>query len=408
MPGFRSSGPGIFCSDLKNESCYMKLIRQTAVLFLVAIVCGAGGYILGKKQSLDPKQSEGSKPSQRPREKSSTVPRQLTSAAIDLKQLREKLDAEKSPLARFKLALENLEEWIKQNPEEALKWLASQPPTVRRDEVMRMALEQFAESDPKGAADWASKNLSGVDLNNMLILIAASWARENGQEAASWFQGQPATQERNAALETIFFNWASNEPAAALEFLKANSSLSDVSPTLRKAALAGWAKSEPEAAVNASLAWSKANNTPAQFANTLANWATVDLDASSRWLLDKLPAGIERSTAAEQLATIFAQQSPQAGATWLEKLNAGEERNKTASRLIAEWSRNDPAGAMQWAGTQTSSNLSPAATMRAGHNFIMQDQAAFETWRAALPAGPLKELMNQVQGPEAAQEDEGE
>ncbi len=384
----------------------MKLISQTAVLSLVAILCGTSGFLLGKRQALDSKQSESLNPNQDPREKSSIRQREPVSAPIDLKKLREKLDAEKNPLTRFKLALENLEEWINQNPEEALKWLASQPPTVRRDEIMRMALKQFAEKNPKGAADWATKNLAGTDLNNMLILIAGSWARENGKEAASWFQGQPATQERNAALETIFFNWASNEPAAALAFLKSNAGLDGVSPTLRKAALAGWAKSEPEAAVNTSLALSKANNDPAQFANTLANWATVDLEASSQWLLDKLPPGIERTTTVGVLATIFAQQSPQAGILWLEKLNAGEERNLFASKLIEEWSRNDPAGAMQWAGKQVSSSLAPKAVKRAGHNFIMQDTAAFQSWHATLPAGPFKEIMNEVEGPQTAEDDD--
>ncbi|NJM37296.1 MAG: hypothetical protein HC845_05175 [Akkermansiaceae bacterium] len=169
----------------------MKFITQAAVLSLVAILCGTGGYMLGKKQSSSSQQTESPNSSQSPRDKSSVRQRQTVSAPIDLKQFREKLDAEKNPLSRFKLAMENLEEWINQNPEEALKWLASQPPTVRRDEVMRMALEQFAENDPKGAADWATKNLSGIDLNNMLILIAGSWARENGQEAASWFRGRP-------------------------------------------------------------------------------------------------------------------------------------------------------------------------------------------------------------------------
>ncbi|NJM37295.1 MAG: hypothetical protein HC845_05170 [Akkermansiaceae bacterium] len=219
-------------------------------------------------------------------------------------------------------------------------------------------------------------------------------------------QGQAVTQERNAALSTIFFNWASNEPDAALAFLKSSSSLNDTSSALRKAALAGWAKSEPEAAVNASLALSKANNDPAQFANTLANWATVDLEASSQWLLEKLPPGIERTTTVEVLATIFAQQSPQAAVVWLGKLSAGDERNGFASRLVAEWSRNDPAGAMQWAATQTSSNLSPEAMKRGGRNFAMQDPATFQAWHAALPAGPLKEMMNEVEGLKVAEKDD--
>ncbi|NJR42658.1 MAG: hypothetical protein HC767_08290 [Akkermansiaceae bacterium] len=74
--------------------------------------------------------------------------------------------------------------------------------------------------------------------------------------------------------------------------------------------------------------------------------------------------------------------------------------------MIEEWSRKDPAGAMQWAGAQKSSSLTPKATLRAGHNFAMQDPAAFQAWQAALPAGPLKELMNEVEGPQVAEDDD--
>ncbi|NJR42657.1 MAG: hypothetical protein HC767_08285 [Akkermansiaceae bacterium] len=264
--------PAFLVQASRISSHFMKFLTQTAALSLVAILCGAGGYLLGKRQGLDQKQPERPILNQSQRERSSERQQRPASAPTDLKQFREKLDAEKNPLARFKLALENLEDWIHQNPEEALKWLLSQPPTVRRDEVMRMALEQFAEDNPKGAADWAIKNLTGIDLNNMLILIARNWARENGQEAASWFKGSLRHRKETQHLKR-FFNWATNEPAAALGFLKSNSSLDGLSSTVRKAALAGWAKSEPEAAVNASLALSKANNDPAQFANTLANWA---------------------------------------------------------------------------------------------------------------------------------------
>ncbi len=381
----------------------MKPIIQTVAAFTIALVFGASGYFFGKKHSSISPPSARSESSGNSHVRS---PRRDVVKTMDVKEMRTRLDAEKNPLTRFKLAVDNLDDWINQNPQDALDWLASQAPTRRRDEVMRMALKQFAENDPKGAADWARKNLSGADLNNMLIIIAGKWARENGLEAATWFQGQPENAERDAAMETIFFNWASDEPAAALEYLKANSSLGDLSATLRKAALAGWAKSEPEAAVTASLALSKTNGDLAQFANTLANWGTVDLAASSQWLLDNLPVGDARTAAAEELAIIFAQQSPEAGLAWLEKLNSGAERDQAASSLIAEWSRNDPAGAAKWATDQKLSDLSSLAMARMTQNFMAKNPTEFQTWRAALSPGPLKDQADKVRSYEVAEDEE--
>ncbi len=362
----------------------------------IALVCGTGGYFLGKSRSAIPLQTTVAKHDRTESAPATRGGRPSVSLPVNPVELRAKLDAEKNPLARFKLATQNLEAWIAKNPVDALNWLASQPPTERREDVIQMALKQFAEIDAKGAAGWALKNLSGVDLNNTLIMVAENWAQENGAEAAAWFLALPPTEERNAAAENIFFSWASNEPAAALEFLKSNPGFGDLNPTLLRAALAGWAKSDPQAAVTASLALSRTSNDPAQFANTLANWATMDLDSSSQWLLANLPAGNERAVAAQELATIFADQSPESGITWLAKLTAGTERDAAASALVATWSRSGPADAAKWAAAQTSITLAPEAVTMMARNFLMKDAAAYEAWRNALPDGPMKQQVAKV------------
>ncbi len=374
----------------------MKPLTQFACAATIALISGGGGYWIGKTQPgvapVAPGEVGAAPAAATARNK---VP------ALDLPALRLKLDTEMDPLARFKLALQHLEAWVARNPADALDWLASQPASRRRNEVIRMALKQFSETDARGAAEWAMKNLSGGDLNNSLIAIVNQWANGNGQEAAAWFLKRPATRERDAALENMFFAWASNEPAAALNYIGTNSDIGELSPTLRRAALAGWAKSDPEAAVTASLATARTLNDPAQFANTLANWATMDLEASSQWLLGKVPAGEPRTAAARELAAIYAQQAPAAGVNWLEKLAAGEERNAAANTLAAEWTRSSPAEAAKWAATQNSSVLTAEAVSEISENFLRKDPAAFLAWRKALPPGPIKDAAGQVgEGPE--------
>jgi hypothetical protein len=367
----------------------MKTAAGIAGALVIATISGAGGYFMGKEKSaVNP--TVGSAREDSGRVKRSGLP------AVNPKELRARLDGERNPLARFKLALSNLEAWVAKDPQDALNWLAGQPPSDRRDEVIRMALSQFSDINAKGAADWAMKNLTGSDLNNALIAIAENWALQDGREAAAWFLGLPATQERDGAVENLFFTWATDEPAAAMDFLASNAGTGDLGPTLRRASLAGWAKSDPEGAVSASLALSRTHNDTAQFANTLANWATMDLEASSQWLLANLPAGNERTVAAQELAIIFAQQSPEAGIAWLEKLGTGSERDAAASALVAAWARSGPAEAVKWAANQKSSTLSPEAISEAARNFMLKDAAGFLSWRAALPEGPLKKLAEQA------------
>lgn len=368
----------------------MKPVTQTIIALAIAITCGAGGYFLGKSKSVGTSQSAATSPGIPRKEFHRPTASRPELPDVDPEALKVTLDAEKNPLTRFKLALQNLEAWVDKNPKDALDWLATQQASDRRDEVIRMALNQYSDIDAKGAAEWALKNLSGADLNNTIISIAENWALQNGGEAATWFMGQPATTERDAAMESIFFTWAANEPTRALDFLKANPDVSALAPTLRRAALAGWAKSDPLGAVAASLTLSQANGDPDQFANTVANWATIDLEGSSQWLLTNLPPGAERSAAAQELATIFAQQSPDAGVAWLDQLTAGDERNIAASALVSSWSRISPAEAAKWAMSQQSSTITPEAMGMIADNYFMKSPAEFEAWRAALPPGVMK------------------
>lgn len=400
MPGASSSDPGIF---VPGPFLIMKPVTQITGALAIAILFGSGGYFLGKSHTSASPSSGQMREASGPAAHSPEESRKPESRPLDPKSLRAALDAEKNPITRFKLAMQNMEAWVAKDPQGALAWLASQQPTERRDEVMRMALKQYAEIDAKGAAAWAMTNLNGIDLNNTLISIAEDWAEQNGAEAAAWFLALPVTEERNAAMENLMFAWASNEPSAALEFLKANPNLADLSPTLRRAALAGWVKTDPEGAVNESLTLSRANNDPEQFANTLANWATMDLEASSQWLLKNLPAGAERTVAAQEIATIFANQSPDAGIAWIGKLDAGPERDAAASTLATDWSRSGPADAAKWAASQTSATLSPESIAEISRNFLMKDSAGFEAWRASLPPGPIKDQAAKVVGPSAGE-----
>ncbi len=368
----------------------MKPISLIITAVVIALIAGTGGYFLGKQQiptaALNITRTPGD---------STAISRRPSPTAVDLVQLRARLDAEKNPLTRFNLALDHLEAWIEKNPVAALDWLLAQPPSGRRDDVIHEALNQFTQIDAKNAAEWAIHHLTGAELNNSLITIAQSWAAQNGSEAASWFLSQPPTQERDAATESLFFVWASNDPVAAIALLKSNPRLGDLSPILLRAALAGWAKIAPQEAATYSLTASSKSD-PTLFANTLANWATMDLDASSQWLIANVPDGAVRDTAARELAGIFANQSPESGVTWLGKLTAGASRDAAAAAFATAWSRRAPVQAAQWIASSPPTTFSPQAIASVARNFLIKDSTGFEAWRAALPPGPLKEQVAQV------------
>lgn len=368
------------------------LIYRIGGALLLAVVCGWGGYALGLRQAVH----NASRGGVGGAAANSTALQETRPRSFDPAVVKREIDAEKSQLGRFRIAQDNLERWVARDPVGALNWLASQPTSYRRQELIRLALKQFSETDGRGAAQWALENLQGGELNNSLIAIANEWAQQNGREAAEWFLALPDTRERDAAVENMMFVWATNEPNAALAFVGERGDLADFASTLRRASLAGWSKSDPEAAVAASLEISKKENDPDQFANTLANWATVDLEKSSEWLIRNVDEGTGRTLAAAELGVIFAQQSPQEGVKFLEKLQAGDERDAAGNAFAAEWSAAGAGDAAKWAAGQNTINLGEEAASEISMNYFAKDPDAFAQWKASLPPGNLKNAAELV------------
>jgi hypothetical protein len=292
-----------------------------------------------------------------------------------------------------------MESWVKRDPRGALDWIKSQQASARRKEVMRLAIGQFAESDPKGAAEWVLANLSGVDLHNTLIQISAPWSRINGPEAVNWLSGIPASKQRDAALESAFFGWGSVDPIAAVAYADEKNQDKKMASVLRRASYAGWAKSDPVAAVSASLDSSRGHGDMTQFANTLANWATVDLAASSEWLMKNVSSPNERTEAVLELSTIFARQSPDAGLEWIGGLPDEKEQQLASNQFAMDWASIDASASAKWAAAQAPDLLSNETQMEILMGFLAEDSEAFQQWRNTLPEGPLKDQATKLVAP---------
>lgn len=371
-------------------------------LLLTAVIFGGLGFLLGRltqtgfEQLAETRASvEAVSPGYREREKKWSGPGREPS------DLRAKLEREADPLVRYKLAMDHMEAWVARDPQGALDWIKSQQSSLRRKEVMRLALAQFAESDPKAAAEWVMANLSGVELHNSLIQISAPWSRTNGLEAANWLSTLAASKQRDAALESALFGWGTVDPIAAVEYAGSKVANKELASALRRASYAGWAKSDPLAAVSASLDSSRSHGDMSQFANTLANWATVDLAASSEWLMKNVSNPNERIDAVLELSTIYARQSPDAGLKWIGGLSDQNERRLASNQFAVDWASVDPAASAKWASEQVLGLLSDQAQMEILQSYLADDSAAFDQWRELLPEGDLKQKAADLVAPES-------
>jgi hypothetical protein len=136
-----------------------------------------------------------------------------------------------------------------------------------------------------------------------------------------------------------------------------------------------------------------------QFANTLANWATVDLAASSEWLMKNVSSPNERTEAVLELSTIFARQSPDAGLEWIGGLPDENERRLASNQFAVDWASVDPAASANWASEQSPELLSDQAQMEILQSYLADDATAFDQWRKSLPEGALKQKAADLVAP---------
>lgn len=318
----------------------------------------------------------------------------------DLKELERSLDAESDSLLRFSKALPHMESWVEADPAAALAWLLRQATTARRNEVIRLALGQWAEKAPGEAADWALHHWKGIDQKNMLIQIAEQWAQSEPSSAARWFAGLEDRALRTGPLEGLFFLWGAQDAASARAYLERADLANEDRIIVTQAMLAGWAKSDPVGASHASLATSRRAGTPGLFANTLANWAAVDVAASAAWLDQHARSGPERMAAIPELAGMFAHHDPAAGLAWMDHLPE-TERPMALNALAAAWAQDDPGAAAMWlaqAGGEAS-RLDTENLAGIIIGFHAADEPAFREWVSALPDGPLKQQALELSRP---------
>lgn len=378
----------------------MKPATALAVGLCLSIATGFLGYRIGRASHEVTKHLTPERPAAAASRAHMARPAMSATQAQELTAL---LDSQTDPLARFAIALDNMEDWVAADPAGALAWLSRQPVTARRNEVIRLAISQWAESDPASAASWSQENLKGVELHNTLIRLAEQWVASDPVAAARWFARLPDGPLRLAPIEGLFFRWASKDPTAAREFVSRELASDPHSPQILQAIHAGWAKTDPQAASASSLQASRQSHDPGLFANTLANWATIDVASSAAWLLKNVQPGPERSAAIHELAGMFAQHDPASGIVWLEQLATGE-RSEARNILATTWAQADAASAAKWLASLSATDLTPETTSTVLIGFLSQDAKAFTTWRDSLPNGPLKQKAAELS--ELPEEDE--
>jgi hypothetical protein len=87
-------------------------------------------------------------------------------------------------------------------------------PDNRWDTTAQEAFTIFAAKDP-AAARTAAESVTGPMRGQALAGVAKAWAEKDGPAAIAWAQGMPAGEDRDGVLKAALVGWAKTDPVAA-------------------------------------------------------------------------------------------------------------------------------------------------------------------------------------------------
>jgi hypothetical protein len=113
--------------------------------------------------------------------------------------------------------MDEIREWARQNPEDALKWALSAPAGPKHDAVSEIVCAQLAYADPAQAVALAER--FGAGCSNILINIVQRWAAQDLSAACAFAASKPAGEQRDRLIGRIAFTLSQKDCVAAAQLV---------------------------------------------------------------------------------------------------------------------------------------------------------------------------------------------
>lgn len=110
--------------------------------------------------------------------------------------------------------------WAGKSPEEAIGWLATQPPSDTRTEALGSAVQSWAHRDPSTAAEYISALPQGAERDRGTQSLVQALSERHPQEAWQWALTISHEPQRKSALADVIARTIERDPATARHWLE--------------------------------------------------------------------------------------------------------------------------------------------------------------------------------------------
>jgi hypothetical protein len=235
-------------------------------------------------------------------------------------------------------------EWVRQDPDAALKWALSVPENQRTG-AFTGVLGSIAATDPVRASSLAMELPDGDARREILGQIAKAWSETDPAAALDWANSLSGDEKKKAMGETLG-TWAQSDPRQAALYV-------DKLPEDQRDAklidqVAGtWARQEPAEAARWIGQMPENEGKIDAMGDVIWNWTVADPAAASEWLLQQEP-GRSRDEGIGALAKATFDNDPESAVTWAAHMSDEKRRVDSVGIGIHFWLERDPQAASKW------------------------------------------------------------
>jgi len=230
-------------------------------------------------------------------------------------------------------------EWARLDPDAALAWANSLG--QGKGEALSSVVGEVAKSDPKKAAELAA-NMDPALRGDAYNSIARQWGASNFDDAELWARGLPADQQARVFSELIQ-GLATTNPELAAEKIKTLEPGRETDTAIGTTA-GKWAQEDPAAAFDW-LAAQTSQRAQRQAMNQVIPSLVVKDPAAALASINKLAAGEVRDSAVSAYVESNYSADPSTLTAPAESISDERDRGRTVATLYNRWKQTDPEAA---------------------------------------------------------------
>jgi hypothetical protein len=240
--------------------------------------------------------------------------------------------------------------WTTGNPDEALEWAADLSAEQGRENALTAVFQTWAGIAPDTAAS-ELESVQDFSARNLAIgTIAYLWALEDLRAATDWARNLPQDAGQTYALIGIGRSLRAADANVAAEWVTGLLPSYSDNPTVQTmAALLAGRDAGTMGKQSAAQIPAGTSEIDPSLALSIARWAGRDAQEAVAWA-EQLPRDDSRAQALSVAAIAIARSNPQMAAGVIETMPAGAQKKSAASVVASLWAASDPGAATTWAG----------------------------------------------------------